>query len=170
MRESRELKNDATDDVSTLTKAMYEMRAAKEDAEQQLGMAVMMFDQVRSDWQAKLKDRRKEVRELERRRENDAQRQEQEEGALAEKERAEQDKSARHQRQQEAQQARLSAMAPQLDAMETLWTRLHAITAASSSDDVITCWQGGTASSGSSHSSSDYLRCMADSMALGHPC
>ena len=37
-------------------------RAAKEDAERELGAVVAMFDQVRSDWQKKLKDRRKEVR------------------------------------------------------------------------------------------------------------
>jgi hypothetical protein len=49
------------DDYTTLTKHMHEMRAAKEDAERDLGAVVTMFDQVRRDWQKKLKDRRKEV-------------------------------------------------------------------------------------------------------------
>ena len=49
------------DDYTTLTKHMHEMRAAKEDAERELGAVVAMFDQVRGDWHKKLKDRRKEV-------------------------------------------------------------------------------------------------------------
>lgn len=60
-QESRQLREDALDDFTTLTKHMHEMRAAKEDAERELGAVVAMFDQVRGDWQRKLKDRRKEV-------------------------------------------------------------------------------------------------------------
>lgn len=60
-RESRQLKDDALRDYDTLTKHMHEMRAAKEDAERELATVVAMFDQVRGDWQKKLKDRRKEV-------------------------------------------------------------------------------------------------------------
>lgn len=60
-RESRQLKEDATDDFTTLTKHMHEMRAAKEDAERELAAAVGVLDQVRSDWRRKLADRRKEV-------------------------------------------------------------------------------------------------------------
>ena len=41
---------------------VHEMRAAKEEAERELGGVVAMYDQVRGDWQKKLKDRRKEVR------------------------------------------------------------------------------------------------------------
>ena len=61
MREARAAKEGAADDVTALTKQMHEMRAAREDAERELGGVVAMFDQVRSDWHKKLKDRRKEV-------------------------------------------------------------------------------------------------------------
>lgn len=62
MRESRALKEGAADDYTTLVKQMHEMRAAKEDAERELGGVVGMYDQVRGDWSKKLRDRRKEVR------------------------------------------------------------------------------------------------------------
>lgn len=62
MRETRALQEGAADDFVTLTKQMHEMRAAREDAERELGGAVAMYDQVRGDWGKKLKDRRKEVR------------------------------------------------------------------------------------------------------------
>lgn len=61
MRAARALKEGATDDIGVLTRQMHEMRAAKEDAERDLGAAVLMYDQMRSDWSKKLKDRRKEV-------------------------------------------------------------------------------------------------------------
>jgi hypothetical protein len=40
---------------------LHEMRAAKEEAERELGGMMAMYDRVRGDWQKKLKDRRKEV-------------------------------------------------------------------------------------------------------------
>ncbi len=61
MREQRGLQEGADDDFTTLVKQMHEMRAAKEDAERELGSVVGMYDQVRSDWGKKLRDRRKEV-------------------------------------------------------------------------------------------------------------
>lgn len=62
MRQARALREAAGDDCAALTRQMHEQRAAKEDAERELGATVAMYDQVRGDWQKKLKDRRKEVR------------------------------------------------------------------------------------------------------------
>jgi hypothetical protein len=61
MRDARALKEGAAADCAALTRQVHEQRAAKEDAERDLGAAVMMYDQVRGDWSKKLKDRRKEV-------------------------------------------------------------------------------------------------------------
>lgn len=61
MRDARALKEGAADDYTALARQMHEMRAAKENAECDLGAAVLMYDQMRSDWSKKLKDRRKEV-------------------------------------------------------------------------------------------------------------
>ena len=61
-RSARQLHDDACADEASLTRAVHEARAAKEEAERALGAAIGMADQLRGDWVAKLRDRRREVR------------------------------------------------------------------------------------------------------------
>ncbi|KAL4440036.1 hypothetical protein ABPG75_003037 [Micractinium tetrahymenae] len=141
MREARALKEGAADDYTTLTKQMHEMRAAKEDAERELGGVVAMYDQVRGDWGKKLRDRRKEVRELEKRKSEDDQRKQQQAAIVAEKARIEQEKSAKTKSERDAANARLSVVVPQLEALEATWARLHGICGANDAEELLTYWK-----------------------------
>ncbi|PRW33225.1 outer dynein arm-docking complex subunit 1 [Chlorella sorokiniana] len=141
MRDTRTLKEGASDDLTTLAKQVHEMRAAKEDAERVLGGVVMMYDQVRSDWHKKLKDRRQEVRELERRKAEDMQRREQQAALAAEKARIDAERAAKTKAERDAATARLSAVVPELEALEATWARLHGICGAATAEDVIAYWQ-----------------------------
>ncbi|KAL4854466.1 hypothetical protein ACK3TF_004820 [Chlorella vulgaris] len=141
MRAARALKEGATDDIGVLTRQMHEIRAAKEDAERDLGAAVLMYDQMRSDWSKKLKDRRKEVRELERRRFEDEKRKAAVEALAAEKSRLEQDKVDRSRTDKEAATRRLSAVVPELEMLEATWGSMHGVCGAGSPEDLIQYWQ-----------------------------
>lgn len=98
--------------------------------------------QVRGDWQAKLRDQRKVGRDIQRRRESEARAAEAAAAAAAERAEAEAERSTRSEREREAREARLSAVVPQLEALEVTWARLHALTASSSAEGVIAFWQG----------------------------
>ena len=47
-----------------------------------------------------------------------------------------------HRAERDAATARLSAVVPQLEALEATWARLHGICGAATADDVIAYWQG----------------------------
>ncbi|EFN52866.1 hypothetical protein CHLNCDRAFT_138354 [Chlorella variabilis] len=148
MRDARALKEGAADDYTALARQMHEMRAAKENAECDLGAAVLMYDQMRSDWSKKLKDRRKEaellraqVRELERRRAEDDKRKAALEALAAEKTRLEQEKVDKTRTDREAATRRLSAVVPELELLEASWARLHGVCGAATAEDLIAYWQ-----------------------------
>ena len=66
VRRARELKEDSAEDVAALTAAMHEHRAAREEAETRLAHEREVSEGIRSDWERKLADRRKEVRSIRR--------------------------------------------------------------------------------------------------------
>lgn len=45
--------------------------------------------------------------------------------------------------ERDAANARLSAVVPELEALEASWARLHGICGAATADDLIAYWQGG---------------------------
>lgn len=47
-----------------------------------------------------------------------------------------------HRAERDAATARLSAVVPELEALEASWARLHGICGAATADDVIAYWQG----------------------------
>lgn len=61
VRAARELREDCVEDLATLTVAVHEQRAQREDAEVQLAREREVAEGIRADWQRKLADRRKEV-------------------------------------------------------------------------------------------------------------
>jgi hypothetical protein len=71
VRVARSLKSNAHEDHNTLTQHMHDVRAAKEDSEQQLSKMKRMLDDAKKDWLKKMRDRKKEVQELKRRQDRD---------------------------------------------------------------------------------------------------
>lgn len=144
MTAARTARDAATEDVHALTQHFHEMLAAKEAAERDLGAAVTQLDQVRADWQKKLRDRHKEVRQMERRMAAEAA-----EAAVREEEAA---KQAQREEQQRAEARRkeqaleAEACAPEavegLQALELLWCQLESLSGGKTPEEVAACWQG----------------------------
>lgn len=61
VRHARELKEDSAEDLAALTAALHEHRATREEAETRLAHERQVSEGIRSDWERKLADRRKEV-------------------------------------------------------------------------------------------------------------
>lgn len=99
--------------------------------------------QVRADWQQKLRDRRREAREVERRRAEEAAAAAAavEAAAAAERARAERAEAQRAEQERGAA-ARQSSVLPQLEAAEAGWARLRAATGGGTPEEVVACWQG----------------------------
>ncbi|KAA6428968.1 MAG: hypothetical protein FRX49_01078 [Trebouxia sp. A1-2] len=115
VQEGREMQENYLEDETVLTSYMHDMRAAREDADRELAHMRKMAEDAHRDWTRKLKDRRKEVYDMERR-----------QAAAQEREAR---KAAR-------------AVQPKLEAMEAAWYRLHSISGAATPDQVIAYWEG----------------------------
>eukprot|EP00798_Chlamydomonas_sp_ICE-L_P002953 gene2953-12959_t len=67
VRNAQTLKKDLNTDLLTLVTHLNETRASKEAAERGLAKLKKMMDEIRIDWQKKLRERRREVGELKKR-------------------------------------------------------------------------------------------------------
>ena len=83
-----------------------------------------------------------QVRELEKRKADEATRREQQATVQTEQERVERESAARQLQDRANHQARLSVVMPELEALEAVWARLHTICGASTPEDVVAYWQG----------------------------
>ena len=64
VQEGREMQENYLEDETVLTSYMHDMRAAREDADRELAHMRKMAEDAHKDWMRKLKDRRKEVSQL----------------------------------------------------------------------------------------------------------
>jgi len=144
MRAAREARDAASEDLHALRAQFHEMVAAKEEAERELGAAVAQLDQVRGDWQRKLRDRRKEIGVMERRLAGEAAEaavQQEREAKRAQE--AEKDRQDYLQRQQALHEEAWSAEAVEkLQAAEALWVRLQSLSGGSTPEGIAAAWQG----------------------------
>lgn len=148
MRDARDLKSAAEDDMHTLSQYYYELHAAKEAAERELGLAVSHLDDTRRDWQRRLRTRRRDVKAVERRlveeAADEAQRAQQ---AAEEAERMERAlEEARAKEEADAAAAYSPAVLTKLQAAEVAWGKLRsAASGAATPQEIIVAWQGKTA-------------------------
>ncbi|GMH32341.1 hypothetical protein BSKO_00175 [Bryopsis sp. KO-2023] len=142
VREAREMKKDSKDDIATLTQHMHDMLAAKEEGEKQLSKMRKIYDEARRDWQKKLKDRRKEVRDLKKRQAKEREKDARKRKKQQEREKSEKEMQAKIQMEREAYEMQIQALAPKIEAMEASWNRLRTISGADTPTDVIAYWEG----------------------------
>lgn len=142
VRIAREMQDAYGEDHAVLTSHMHDMRAAKEDAERELAHTRKMCEEAKKDWHRKLKDRRKEVHDLERRQRKEAEKEATRAARTSERERADKDRQARVAAEEQAYEAQLQALQPKLEAMEASWYRLHSISGADTPEEVISYWEG----------------------------
>ncbi|KAK9808645.1 hypothetical protein WJX72_001158 [[Myrmecia] bisecta] len=142
VREARDMQENYMEDYATLTQHMHDMRAAKEDAERDLAHLKQMCTESKKDWARKLKDRRREVRDMERRQNKEKDREERKKVKAMERERIEKERQAKAKMEEEAYDMQLQALQPKLEAMEASWYRLHTISGADTPEEVIAYWEG----------------------------
>lgn len=101
---------------------------------------------MRADWRKKLRDRRREAREVERRRGEEAAAAAAVAAAAAEAERAQRERAEAQRAVQElgAAAAARSAVLPQLEAAEVAWGRVRASTGGATAEEAVACWRGGS--------------------------
>jgi chromosome segregation ATPase len=144
MKAATELKEAAEDDLHTLSQNYYEMHAAKENAERELGVAIAQYDDSKTAWQRKLRDRRRDMKAMERRlaEETAEQAQRTQQAAF---------EAAKKEKEREAAQAQQYAavldennpvILATLQEAEATWSRLRAVAGGSSPDEIIAAWQG----------------------------
>lgn len=97
---------------------------------------------ARHDWQKKLKDRRKEVRDLKKRQNKEREKEARKRKKQQEREKAEKEMQAKLQMEREAYDMQIQALAPKIEAMEASWNRLRTISGADTPADVIGYWEG----------------------------
>ncbi|GAX81127.1 hypothetical protein CEUSTIGMA_g8561.t1 [Chlamydomonas eustigma] len=142
VRDAQQLKIDCQADLTTLSAHMNEMRAAKEHAERDLAKMRRMLEETRSDWQKKLRERRREVRDLKKRQQKAQERERKLRERQLEKERVEKEAMLKAKAERDAYELKVAALAPKVDAMEASWNRIRTISGAETSEDVIAYWQG----------------------------
>ena len=144
MKLARELKEAAEDDLHTLSQHYYEMHAAKENAERELGVAVAQYDDSKTAWQRKLRDRRREMKAVEKRlaEETAEQAQRAEQAALEAAKKAKECEAAQAQQYAAALEENNPAILARLQEAEATWSRLRAVAGGSSPEDIIAAWQG----------------------------
>ncbi|KAL3130594.1 hypothetical protein ABBQ38_008398 [Trebouxia sp. C0009 RCD-2024] len=142
VQEGREMQENYLEDETVLTSYMHDMRAAREDADRELAHMRKMAEDAHKDWMRKLKDRRKEVYDMERRQAAAAEREARKAARLALKERQERERNTKLKMEEEAYEMQLQAVQPKLEAMEAAWYRLHSISGAATPDQVIAYWEG----------------------------
>lgn len=142
VRAAQQAKKDCQDDLATLSQHMNEMRASKENAERELQRMRRMVDEGRLDWQKKLRERRREVRELKKRQQKQRERELKLREKQMERERQEKEAEMKRKLEQEQYEMRVQALAPKVEAMEASWNRIRTISGADSPEDVIAYWEG----------------------------
>ena len=145
MRDARDLKSAAEDDMHTLSQHYYEMHAAKESAERQLGAAVSHLEDTRRDWQRRLRTRRRDVKAVERRLADEGADEAQRAQQAAEQEErvARALEQLRAKEEAEAAAAYSPAVLEKLHAAEVAWGKLRAAAGgAGTPQDIIAAWQG----------------------------
>ena len=145
IRAARELKAAAEDDRHTLNQHFYELNAAKEAAERALGAAVAQYDEMKNEWQRKLRSRRREVKVVERRlAEEAAEQAQQAKHAAVEAARISKEHETAKARDHAAvAEANNPAVLAKLQLAEETWSRLLAVAGgASTPQEVISAWQG----------------------------
>lgn len=101
-----------------------------------------LIRQARRDWEKKLKDRRKEVRNLKKRQSKEREKEQRRQKRILDKEKAEKELQAKMQMEREAYDMQIQALQPKIEAMEASWNRLRTISGADTPDDVIAYWEG----------------------------
>lgn len=151
VRERQESKKNCLDDFMTLNQHLNDTRAQKEAADKELTRMKHMVDETRQDWQRKLRERRREVRELKKRQQKDREKEVRRREKQLEKERAEREAGAKIRMEQEAYELQIQSLAPKIEAMEASWNRLRTISGAETPNDVIAFWEGLRAKEASMH-------------------
>ncbi|DBA93849.1 hypothetical protein WJX82_009274 [Trebouxia sp. C0006] len=142
VQEGREMQENYLEDETVLTSYMHDIRAAREDADRELAHMRKMAEDAHRDWTRKLKDRRKEVYDMERRQAAAQEREARKAARVALKERQERERNTKLKMEEEAYEMQLQAVQPKLEAMEAAWYRLHSISGAATPDQVIAYWEG----------------------------
>jgi len=144
MKVARELKEAAEDDLHTLSQHYYEMHAAKENAERDLGVAVAHYDDSKTAWQRKLRDKRREMRAVERRlaEETAEEAQRAQQAALQAAQKTKEREAAQEQQYAAVLEENNPAILARLQEAEATWSRLRALAGGSSSEEIIDAWQG----------------------------
>eukprot|EP00210_Caulerpa_lentillifera_P001875 g1804.t1 len=142
VRESREMRKACRDDVCSLSRVYHETCSLKEEAEKKLCRLRKMNRQVQSDWQRKLKDRRKEVRGIGRRQVKEKEKEAKKTKRQHEKEQIELEQREKTQEEERAMEERMKALVPRIEALENTWNKLCSVSGADSVDGIISYWQG----------------------------
>eukprot|EP00798_Chlamydomonas_sp_ICE-L_P014198 gene14198-20168_t len=133
VRSGQQLKIDLNEDITTLVSHLNETRANKEAVERQLATLKKMVDEIRLDWQKKLRERH---RELKKRQMKEQERERKIRERKFEKERQEKEASLKLKAEHDAYELKVQALAPKVEAMEASWNRIRTMS------DVIAYWEG----------------------------
>ncbi|CAL5218617.1 g317 [Coccomyxa viridis] len=130
------------EDHVVLTSHMHMARFSRENTERDLAAVKAQREAVRTDWQRKLQDCRKEVRGMEHRQKREAEAEEQRRAKQAELDAQERERAAAERLEQDAFERQLQSLQPKVEKMEAAWARLHTITGAETPEEVIAYFEG----------------------------